>query len=180
MNGGSTDPIWQTPSASTAGVQLFNFIIYKDGSTYYAKNCTTGTLDYSNTNFRLLLQSINTALLQADGVRVSLGLKNSTYPLDDGWQPGHATFGANQWLEMIGETRDGVVLLNTFVPTVVDDYHVPYRPLQCQSEQPDDGWWRYHWSHRFPYNLPSFRKYPAHNNRGRMPYNKEQHGDIVR
>jgi hypothetical protein len=129
MNGGGTDPIWQTPSASTAGVQFFNFIIYNDGSTYYAKNCTTGTLDYSNTNFRLLLQSINTALLQADGVRVSLGLKNGTYPLDDEWQPGHATFGANQWLEMIGETRDGVVLLNTFVPTVVDDYHVPISPL---------------------------------------------------
>jgi len=49
--------------------QVASYIIFIDGSTYYAKNGTTGQIDYSGTNFTTITQSVIDAL-GTDGGKV--------------------------------------------------------------------------------------------------------------
>ena len=64
VNSAGTDLEYATPvPVISATYQPYSYLIYKDGSTYYARNGITGNIDYSNTNAVTLFNNTITALV---------------------------------------------------------------------------------------------------------------------
>ncbi len=105
---------------------VYTYVIYKSGATYYAKNGTTGAVDYSNANARALFQTISTALLGTSGNHLKIYLKNGIYPMDSTtliWG-NQATAGGTASVEIIGETMNGVIIRNTYTPATASNFYV--------------------------------------------------------
>jgi len=59
------DGTWATPTASATYTAQADYLVYKDGSVYNAKNMRTGAIDYSGTVFSTVIISIFTAKADA-------------------------------------------------------------------------------------------------------------------
>lgn len=58
-----------------------SYIIFTDGTNYYAKNGTTGSIDYSGANATTLIQAVMTALMPDGGIiKLRVGDYNIPYP----------------------------------------------------------------------------------------------------
>ena len=100
-------------------LDAYSYIIYKQGSTYYAKS--KNLTNYSNTNCRLMLQTITDAIPTNGSLK--LFFKNGTYDIDNqsttnGWIIAETTNGPTKFVHVEGESRDGVILRNTYAALV--------------------------------------------------------------
>lgn len=68
------DGSWATPTASATYTSSPDYLVYKDGSLYNAKNMITGAVDYSNSDFSTLIEAVFTAKSDA-----CIFLKSGTY-----------------------------------------------------------------------------------------------------
>ncbi len=57
-----------------SGVDTASYIIFKDGDTIYAKNGTTGKIDYSETDISTILTSINGVISGGDTILIKQGI----------------------------------------------------------------------------------------------------------
>jgi hypothetical protein len=122
VNSTGTDLEYATPAAaSSATYQPYSYLIYKGGSTYYARNGITGNIDYSNTNVVTLFNNTITALVAGSATHTGgriLVKGDTTYPVGEPITVGHTTY-PNALVEIIGENRD-----NTIIQATGTGYHV--------------------------------------------------------
>lgn len=57
----ATHPSWTTTIETGSMIDMASYVIFKDGSTYFAKNGTTGVIEFSGTNASQIIQSASEA-----------------------------------------------------------------------------------------------------------------------
>jgi hypothetical protein len=72
---GGSPGTWVTlKGSSTAGMTLADYIIYRSGATFFARNTATNTDDYSSTNAAAVVQSAHDAMLTGGVIQLKSGV----------------------------------------------------------------------------------------------------------
>jgi len=95
----ATTPGFPTVIEPGSMVSGASYVVFKDGTTYYAKNGTTGAIDYSDSNARVLLQEVSD-FLGATNSAGTVYLKIGNYDIDQ-------TLNWNAKVSLIGESFIG-------------------------------------------------------------------------
>lgn len=126
----ATHPSFTTTIETGSMIDRASYVIFKDGSTIFAKNGTTGAIDYSGTNAS---EIINNVISQVINIGGTILLKAGTYTLSNKiYIPASTKGSTTKTVNLIGETWSGTPIYIRdidgipFASTILEpssDYH---------------------------------------------------------